>query len=342
MLHILYGPDSFSRAEALAAIKQSLDTDGMLVSNTNVLEGKTLTAQHLQMVCGAAPFLAASRLVVVEGLLARLSGRTGGGRARRAPGGAVKLPEDWASLPEMVAAMAPTTTLVLTDGDLPAGSPALEALAEHGRARNFPKIPAKPLEEWIARRAKTARVTLEPEALRLFAASITQETDGDGEWHALWGVVNDLEKLSLYAGSRPVTAEEVRRLVPASMDTNIFAYVDAVVERRAGEALRRLQDLLFAGQPGPVLLTMLARGYRQILLYVDLSATGARQDEIGRRLNLQRWQLDRVGRQASHYQMPRLTAIYERILQADRSIKRGETDEATALELLTAELAAAG
>ena len=33
---------------------------------------------------------------------------------------------------------------------------------------------------------------------------------------------------------------------------------------------------------------------------------------------------------------------YDRILQADRSIKRGETDETTALELLTAELAAAG
>jgi DNA polymerase-3 subunit delta len=154
--------------------------------------------------------------------------------------------------------------------------------------------------------------------------------------------VNDLEKLSLYAGNRAVTADDIRRLVPATAETNVFAYVDAVIERRGDEALRRLADLLFAGQPVPVLLTMLVRGYRNLVLYVDLAATGLRPEEIGRRLNLQRWAVDRLSRQAGRYRPQGLAAIYDRIVQADRSIKRGETDETTALELLTAELAAAG
>src|SRR5688500_15130527 len=114
MLHILYGPDSFSRAEALGTLRASLDTDGMLATNTTALEAKSLTLAHLAMVCGAAPFLAANRLVTVTGLLARLGG---GGSGRRRPaaakgGAAVKLPEEWAGLPEAIAQMPPTTTLV--------------------------------------------------------------------------------------------------------------------------------------------------------------------------------------------------------------------------------------
>jgi DNA polymerase III subunit delta len=340
VLHIFYGPDSFSRGEALTALKKSLDTDGMLASNTNVLEAKSLTPQHLQMVCDALPFLAANRLVVVEGLLARLSGGTARRGRRGAGGTATRLPEEWAALPEMVGRMPPTTALVLLDGDLPADAPVVAALAEQGRVRTFPRLPARALEGWIAQRATALGIALDGDALRLFAESVSQETGEDGQWHALWGVVNDLEKLSLYAGRRPVSAEDVRRLVPATADTNVFAYVDAVIERRGGEALRRLSDLLFAGQPAPVLLTMLVRGYRQLVLYVDLAAAGLRPEEIGRRLHLQRWALDRLARQAARYRPQRLAAIYDRILQADRSIKRGEADETAALELLTAELAA--
>jgi DNA polymerase-3 subunit delta len=340
MLHILYGPDSFSRGEALAALKRTLDTDGMLASNTTALDARSLTLQHLQMVCGAAPFLAASRLVIVEGLLGRLSG----GASRRGRRGSTgpALPEEWKALPDMVAQMPSTTTLVFVDGDLPAESSLVQALAEHGRARNFPRLPARAIEGWIAQRAKAQGVNLDSAALRLFAESVTQDVGDDGQWHALWGVAGDLEKLSLYAGGRTVTVEDVRRLVPAAVDTNVFAFVDAVIERRGEEALRRLSDLLVAGQPAPVLLTMLVRGYRNVVLYVDLAASGSRPEEIGRRLNLPRFALERLSRQAARYQLPRLAGIYDRILQADRSIKRGESDETAAIEILTAELAGVG
>lgn len=342
MLHILYGPDSFSRAEALAALRAGLDSDGMLATNTTALEAKSLTLAHLAMVSGAAPFLAANRLVTVTGLLTRLGGQSGGRRRAAAAKGAaaVKLPEEWTELPDAIASLPPTTTLVLLDGDLPAQSPLLAALGEHGRTRNFPKLPAKALEGWIAQRAARIGLTLEPAALRLFAASASPDTDDDGQWHALWGLSNDLEKVSLYAGHHTVTAEDLARLTPTAADTNVFAFVDAVVERRGDEALRRLSGLIAAGQPPPVLLTMLTRGYRQLVLWADLAAAGERPEEIGRRLNIPAWRLREARAQAARYTPARLAAIYDRILTADRSVKRGESDETLALELLTADLAA--
>src|SRR5690349_14637470 len=126
MLHILHGPDSFSRGRAFAQLKQGLDTDGMLASNTNVLEAKSLAYQQLVMVADALPFLAAARLVVVEGLLARFGGRASG---RRRGTSAAALPEEWRALPEYIPRMPPSTTLVLLDGDVPAESPLLTSLA---------------------------------------------------------------------------------------------------------------------------------------------------------------------------------------------------------------------
>jgi DNA polymerase-3 subunit delta len=113
-----------------------------------------------------------------------------------------------------------------------------------------------------------------------------------------------------------------------------------VLDRRGDDALRRLTDLLEAGQPPPVVLTMIVRGYRELALYTDLSAAGLRPEEIGRRLNVPGWKLRPLTERARRYQPERLAAIYDRLLRADRSVKRGETDERTALELLTAELAA--
>lgn len=341
MLHILYGPDSFSRTEAVSALKRGLDTDGMLVSNTNVLESKSLTLAQLMMVCDALPFLAAVRLVIVDGLLSRAGGARGGRRKAGAPP-AANLPEEWKEFPAYLERMPPTTTLLLIDGEVPASSPLLAALAAHGRTRTFPKQPARALEGWIVQRAKAVRIRIEPAAVSALANSAPQDLAEDGQWHALWHLTADLEKLALFAGDRTITVDDVRQMVPAAAETNVFAWVDAVIERRGDEALRRLTDLLAAGQPPPVLLTMLTRGYRHLTLYADLASASTRPDEIARQLRMQPWLLDRLRAQASRYRLPRLIATYERILAADRSVKRGESDDTTALELLTAELSAAG
>jgi DNA polymerase III delta subunit len=64
MLYILTGPDDFSRSEALLEIKKGLGDADMLVSNTNVFDGKKVTAGELASVCQAVPFLSEKRLVI--------------------------------------------------------------------------------------------------------------------------------------------------------------------------------------------------------------------------------------------------------------------------------------
>ena len=343
MLHIIHGPDSFSRHEALAALRAELDTDGMLATNTTLLDARSVTLPQLTMVCDAVPFLASARFVHVYGLLARAeserpTGGRRGGRASKEPaeeGGA-----GWLALAEYVDRMPPSTVLVLEDGDLRPNNPLLAALAPKARVQAFGRMTVRVLEGWIAGRARQRGVLFDGTALHLLAESTPSEVAEDRQWHALWWLTGEIEKLSLYANGERITERDVRRLVPAALESRAYLLADKVAERRAGEALTLLEELLAGGCPAPVLLATIAGRVRQLLLIRDLEETGVPRAQIAARVGVRsEWQFDRLWDQARRTSTARLESAHQRLVQTDRAIKRGRIDEVTAIETLVAELA---
>ena len=70
----------------------------------------------------------------------------------------------------------------------------------------------------------------------------------------------------------------------------------------------------------------------------DLLAGGLPPPQIGARLGVPGFALERILQQVPRYSMARLKAAMGRILEADLSIKRGLCDEETALHLLVQDL----
>src|SRR3972149_10881472 len=160
MIHVFFGPDSFTLQEALSELKAELDADGMLATNTTRLDAAQLQPEELPALCNAVPFLGAHRLVIIEGLLARLDqtpgrrrGRQARSRSRAAEAGGDAL-GPWQALPEMVAAMPPSTVLVLLDGDIPRKNPLLEVLSPLGSVRHFPRLRQQDVPGWVMARAR--------------------------------------------------------------------------------------------------------------------------------------------------------------------------------------------
>src|SRR5581483_1170357 len=257
MLVIIHGADSFSRHEALAALRARLDTDGMLATNTTELDGRRLDLPQLTMVCDAIPFLAERRLVLVRGLLARADGERVSARrpARTRKPAAGEAPEGWLALPDYVDRMPESTALVLEDGELRATNALLAALAPKAQVLAYPRLAQRAaIETWIAERARRQGIAIEAAAIRLLAESAPVEAADDGQWHALWGLAGELEKLRLYKTDARITEGDVRRLVPAAMETRIYLLTDAVADRNGRVALGLLEELIAAGRPAPVLL----------------------------------------------------------------------------------------
>ena len=328
MLHVFFGKDSFSLRERLDELRSSLD-DGMLASSTVVLDGRRTSLAEVTAACDTVPFLAAHRLVIVEGLLARLAGA---GRGRRGGRGPSAETAAWLPLADYVDRMPPSTDLVLIDGEVQGENPLRDALRGKGEVRDFRPLAQRAVPDWVRSRARSLGLTLTPGAVRLLADFVGND---------LWALAGELEKLSVYAGGRAVGEEEVRALVTAVRETSVFPLVDAIVEGRPAAAVRLLRQVLRQESGVPYVLAMIQRQLRHLAIAREMMDAGASGRRIGEVLRLRDFALDRLLGQAPRYPPQRLRAAFRRLLEADLQIKRGIYHDELALELLVHDLAEA-
>jgi DNA polymerase-3 subunit delta len=148
----------------------------------------------------------------------------------------------------------------------------------------------------------------------------------------------EIEKLTLYADGREVTAEDVRTLVSRAIETSIFDLVDCLGRNQTDRALQLLRQLLDERQEPLYVLAMLARQVRILIQVSELRAQGLAEADIVRRLGLHPYPVKKAIAQSDHLKMSQLEAAHQLLIETDWAVKTGELDEAVALDLLVVEL----
>ena len=342
MFYILHGEDEFSRAEQVAAFKEKIGDAAVRDFNVTLLDGRKVTLAELRYAADAIPFLADKRLVVVEGLLARLStGRTGrsvGGDSSRRP----KEPADaepagsakalMAGLLDYLPQVPDTTQLVFVeDKTLPTSNAVLKlAAAQPGKTVIAFETP-KNVAGWIEKRVKKHGGAIDRPA----AAKLAQLIGGD-----LRRLDSEIQKLITYVdAARPISEDDVARLVSASLEANVFALVDALGRRDGPRAMRELHRLLDLGENPLGLLAMIARQFRLLIQVKELHEKNAPAPEMAKTLGQHLFVIEKIGQQARNFSIDQLERIYSHLLDVDVGIKTGEINDVLALDLLVAELA---
>lgn len=335
MLHLYFGADEFRIGEAQAELRTRLDEDGLLATNTTTLGARGLNPQLLLQHVSTVPFLAAARLVIVEGLFA-----TGGARD------AVRT---WTPLLEALPGIPPTNHLLLLEPFLGDPQEVRAAAAAFGRsalARAFREVPGAEVREfrtlrvggrdgevvpWVRARAGALGVTIEPRAID----ALVEHVGAD-----LRVLAGEIEKLGRYAGDRAITAEDVALLTPEVQESGIFNLVDAAVEGRAGQALVLLRRMIVIDREEPLRLqAMLSRQVRHMVRARELLDAGAPQSAVAEATGVTAdYPLRKLLGQA---RTPDGTAIEDalRAIEAsDHAVKTGELGADLALELLVIRL----
>ncbi len=325
MYYIFYGEDEFSRSEALAHLRGQMagGDPAMAELNTSILDGAKLTVDELRHTCDAMPFMADRRLVIVRGLLGRLtSGRKGKKEITE------QLSEYLPSLPET------TRLFFVEEGDLKASHPILKLAKSMGKAqgayvRHFKLPQDRELPAWVRRRAADKGGDLSTEAVTLLVTLVGAD---------LRLLDQEIEKLMLYADGRQVTTDDVRALVSRARETSIFDLVDCVGRREPERALRLLHHMLEEGAAPLYLLTMLARQVRILIQVTELREQGLSPREMAKRLKLHPYVVEKGLAQARRFEMAQLEAAHRRVVQTDWAIKTGEMEDVLALEMLVVAL----
>lgn len=328
MLYILSGQDDYSLRQCLAKVKEGIGDQTLLAANTTSLDGQQLTAEQLGAVCGAMPFLAEKRLVIVTGLLGRFEPRAKGRQKKTAH--TADRQKECAPLAACINYLPDSTMLVLIDDKVGNDNPLFRQISDRAETKSFPPLTGARLRQWVQRQVAEQGTSISPRALGLLVEYIGSD---------LWIMASEIDKLVIFTSGRPIEEEDVRSVVSYAQQANIFAMIDAVLESRAGAAQRLLEQLLANGVHPAHLLVLLARRLQMIVRAIELKKQGRPEAEIQSKLGLtSEFALSRRLEQAGKYSLERVKQVYLKLLETDLAIKTGKYQGELALNILVAEL----
>ena len=131
----------------------------------------------------------------------------------------------------------------------------------------------------------------------------------------------ELDKLALYRGGEPIRPEDVEALVAEAVPGSVWAFTDAIGERRVERALGWL-DRLFDSTAEPILLAVLHRRIRELIETGDRLAAGERLAAIGRAMGIaSEFRMEKLRDQARLWTTAELVAALDGLVELDAMVK---------------------
>jgi DNA polymerase-3 subunit delta len=328
VIYLLHGQDAYSMRAFLDGLRDAVGMPDVRDANITTLPAAEVVPDALMNMCQAMPFLAERRLVVIDGLLGSLAGDGRGGRGRGAGG---QRAAEWGDrIAALAVAIPPTTDLVFVEGQLRPNHPLLRDLSAVAEIHEFTPLNFNELRGWVQNRVMASGGSMTAQGVQFLVDLVGPN---------LWALVGEVEKLTLYADGRAVTAEDVEELVVSARELSVFAMVDAVLEGNRAMAMRSMARLLDGDSTVSYLQAMLARQVRLMVLAKGLLAQQVPQAELGTRLGItSAYPLRKTLEMARRFSPQALQRLHRGLLDTDFSIKTGALPERMALEYLVAEV----
>lgn len=306
----LHGEEDHLREEAAALIVDAFLDPTTRDFNYDQLRGGDVQADTLASILATPPMMAEHRVVLL----------------RDAQGLSAKSRE----VVEAAATAPPSGLVLVLSGQIPAGSKAkfYSTLQRHALSFEFSPVDPLDLPGWLVERAAEVHgAELELDAARAMAAAIGSQ---------LGILASELDKLGAYtSGRRRITLDDVRAVGGYVPRADRWRWFDLVVEKRFGDALALLPELLGSGENGVGLVI----GISAQLTRVGLAVVGGRE-ALERELKPhQRWLINRLAPIARAWTLEEVDASLLELLLTDRLLKSASLTDRQAVEELLLRLA---
>jgi DNA polymerase III subunit delta len=208
----------------------------------------------------------------------------------------------------------PGADLILLGKKLGSREKLLSAVKRSGEVHTFEQPKGKALVRWVVGYAKKLGLDLPEEV----AEDLTQRCSGDK-----MRLIQETEKLALYVGEDTATHDDVAALCPPDVQSNIFAFVDALAAGEQDRALKLLEDLINTGEPPLRLTFMVRRQFQLVARSRALLQRGASQKEVASQLKVPPFvarKLDEQGRKLNEEDLERALSL---VLGLESGLKGG-------------------
>jgi DNA polymerase III delta subunit len=301
MTLFFYGPNAYAMRDQLS--KMTLEYVKRTGSDFGLerIDGGSVKPRELLASLQAIPFLANSRLVVVENISLNKSG--------------IKIDDLLAFIPS-------STVAIFVETQIDRRTAAYKELSAADRAVEFKAISGPTLSAWIIAEVKRLGGSIE----RAAAIQLV-ELIGEDQWR----LAEELNKLVNFG--LKVTTQAVHELVVAGVEQSIFDLVDAMAAGQTANALNAYRKLLDKRENEIYILTMVQWQLRNLLWGVT-APTELTQAELAKAAGLSPFVAGKVLGARKRYSAGRIEAAYILASEAEFDIKSGRTKAETAVEQL--------
>lgn len=254
-IYLLAGDQDLLRELAAAKLHQVVVGEAPTAFNSERFDGEQVDAEQVLMSANMMPLLGGRRLIYVKR--------------------ATKMVEGSEALLRYAEDPSPATVLVLDLDKKPdARRKAWKNLEKKATVVECNAPKPWELEEWVADEARARGLSLSREDLRYLVAELGSD---------LRRLVNELEKLSLYASGEKLDLETIAEVLGRGKAQSVFKFIDAVASGDRTSALRQLNRLLEEGEAPLRILALVDRlvGQLRIAKQAQRQARGGARGQKG-------------------------------------------------------------
>lgn len=151
----------------------------------------------------------------------------------------------------------------------------------------------------------------------------------------LLDLISEMDKIAAAAKSNHISESDISSLITENIDTNIFAFLDAMMQRNSERALVEFHNLVKLGEEYPIIFYMIIRQVKNLLSYKILSEKNISQAEMMNKMGLSKFEFERKIRvYERNFTIKFLTEFYEELIKADEFFKTSSVDEIIIFETL--------
>lgn len=305
MILFFYGANSFAARAKLGQLKQQYITKNGNDFGLDQLDGERIKLRDLVQQLQTVPFLATSRLIIIENL----------GKNKVV---AEEMLERLDEVPD-------STIVVLYDPEVDKRGRYFKTLSKLPKAAEFKPLAPPQLMRWIEDEATKLGSSIDRPAVQELLNRC-----GDDQWR----LQGEITKLATY--NDKITKADVEALVEVSEEQNVFAFLDSVMAGDLRASLGGLERLQVVGQNEMYILTMLLWQLRQVLLAKLSGLTNS--NELAKQASLSPYAAGKAITLARKVDEETLKDMYTACVDCEYGIKTGKATPEELLEGLVIQL----
>jgi DNA polymerase-3 subunit delta len=253
--------------------------------------------------CRTLPFLSTKRLIFIENLPSAADQKLKKESA-----------DDYTILNDLVENPPESSVIIFISANPDKRTTLFKRIQKYGQVKCFDALGGRKLEEWIMKKTSATQGKILPGAINY----LIQYTGNN-----LWILDQEIKKLISYNQGKPISERDIDLLVTPHPEANIFAFTDAITQRKIVMAIKLLQKLILSGESVNQIFYMLIRQFRILIQLKALKDKGFDNQVINAKLKLNPFVVKIALKQIDNFHFSELKHAYQCLLNIDEKLKTG-------------------